>query len=285
MHIYTYIGKWTTHNRDRKSLWNHKKSWPTAKGRRVRITKSTLLRSAKYDRWKFMQVNPEDVKLEEWRFRVGYERSPRQVVAGPLNAEGIARDRPTDRSLRWQPRVVQHCDTTTQLGQSGAVTKVADRGFSDTAVIVHLTVHRDLYENSCGWRAVSETVPRTKEPRARLLRFCARVAWPLSTLDTLPFFSFILSLFVRPFPPLVFSHCSPILRSSTVYSVYIFVYCSFTGCLSLILATPDGHACTYVSHRTVYRKHACTIRWMKRVSVSKQAPQRCHDDKAIWTWS
>lgn len=95
----TTFPKWTTHNRDRKSLRNHKKSRPTAKGRRVRITKSTLLRSAKYDRWKFMQVNPEDVKLEEWRFRVGYERSPRQVVAGPLNAEGIARDRPTGPSV------------------------------------------------------------------------------------------------------------------------------------------------------------------------------------------
>lgn len=109
MHIYTYIGKWTTHNRDRKSLRNHKKSRPTAKGRRVRITKSTLLRSAKYDRWKFMQVNPEDVKLEEWRFRVGYERSPRQVVAGPLNAEGIARDRPTDRPV---PPLAAACCST-----------------------------------------------------------------------------------------------------------------------------------------------------------------------------
>lgn len=50
--------------------------------------------------------------------------------------------------------VREHCDTPTDtIGSKCAVTKVPGRGFSDTAVIVHLTVHRDLHENSCGRRA------------------------------------------------------------------------------------------------------------------------------------
>lgn len=54
-----------------------------------------------------------------------------------LNAEGIA----TGLFSSVARNVATHRVASTQLGQSGAVTKVASRGFSDTAVIVHLTVY------------------------------------------------------------------------------------------------------------------------------------------------
>lgn len=176
-----------------------------------------------------MQVNLEDVRLGEWRFRVGCECSPWQV--GQLNAEGIAAA-PSIGS------VVQHCDTTTQLGQSGAVTKVAGRGFSDTAVIVHLTVYQPT---RIVLRSEGLFQKRCHEQRNHVHACCASalvscdlsLSLPLSFYH--PFFSSFIPCHGPPFSISFSLSLSLIVPYHTRPERCLYLlYCSFTGYLSLI---------------------------------------------------
>lgn len=132
--------------------------------------------------------------------------------------------------------VVQHCDTTTQLGQSG----VQSRRWWPAEVSTRYCGNRAFnrvpaHENSvAGRRAVPETVPRTKEPRARSLRFCARVVSPLPpSLFFHPFFSSFIPC--HGFPSRFFSvSFSPLFPYSASRHCLYLLYCSFTGYLSLI---------------------------------------------------
>lgn len=208
-----------------------------------------------------MQVNLEDVRLGEWRFRVGCERSPWQV--GQLNAEGIAAA-PSIGS------VVQHCDTTTQLGQSGAVTKVAGRGFSDTAVIVHLTVYQPT---RIVLRSEGLFQKRCHEQRNHVHACCASalVSCDLSLSLSLCPFTILSSLLLFLATVLHFPSRFLCLFLSLFHTIlgpnaaYISSIVRSPAICPWFLVTPDGHACA------VYTKHACTIRWMKRVNVSKQS--------------
>lgn len=140
--------------------------------------------------------------------------------------------------------VVQHCDTTTQLGQSGAVTKVAGRGFSDTAVIVHLTVYQPT---RIVLRAEGLFQKRCHEQRNHVHACCASalvscdLSLSLSLYPSAPLFfllpSFLLFFYSLPRSSIFhlvfsvsFSHCS---YTRPQHRLYL-LYCSFTGYLSLI---------------------------------------------------
>lgn len=171
--------------------------------------------------------------------------------------------------------VVQHCDTTTQLGQSGAVTKVAGRGFSDTAVIVHLTVYQPT---RIVLRAEGLFQKRCHEQRNHVHACCASalvscdLSLSLSLYPSAPLFfllpSFLLFFYSLPRSSifhLVFSVSFLIVPILGPNTAYISSIVRSPAICPWFLVTPDGHACA------VYTKHACTIRWMKRVNVSKQS--------------
>lgn len=163
--------------------------------------------------------------MREWRFGVGYGRD--RSWHGQLNAEGIAAPPSpvlfniATRRRNWvkvecshegggRPRFQRYC---------------GNRAFNRVPA----------HENSvAGRRAVPETVPRTKEPRARSLRFCARVVSPLPpSLFFHPFFSSFIPC--HGFPSRFFSvSFSPLFPYSASRHCLYLLYCSFTGYLSLI---------------------------------------------------
>lgn len=115
--------------------------------------------------------------------------------------------------------VVQHCDTTTQLGQSG----VQSRRWWPAEVSTRYCGNRAFnrvpaHENSvAGRRAVPETVPRTKEPRARSLRFCARVVSPLPFSILSSPLLFLATVFHLAFSPSLSPLCSRTRPPDTAY--------------------------------------------------------------------
>lgn len=191
--------------------------------------------------------------MREWRFGVGYGRD--RSWHGQLNAEGIAAPPSpvlfniATRRRNWvkvecshegggRPRFQRYC---------------GNRAFNRVPA----------HENSvAGRRAVPETVPRTKEPRARSLRFCARVVSPLPFSILSSPLLFLATVFHLAFSPSLSPLCS---RTRPPDTAYISSIVRSPAICPWFLATPDGHACA------VYTKHACTIRWMKRVNVSKQS--------------
>lgn len=221
---------------------------------------------AKYDRWKFTQVNLEDVRLREWRFGVGYGRD--RSWHGQLNAEGIAAPPSpvlfniATRRRNWvkvecshegggRPRFQRYC---------------GNRAFNRVPA----------HENSvAGRRAVPETVPRTKEPRARSLRFCARVVSPLP-LSLFPSFlllfyslpRFSISLFLRLFLPFV-----PVLGLPTLpISPLLFVHRLFV---------PDSWLHQMDTRAQFTQSTRARLGEWSASTCQSKAPQRCHVDKAI----
>lgn len=194
---------------------------------------------------------------------------PRQVVA-----RAAERGRNSCPSIA---SVVQHCDTTTQLGQSG----VQSRRWWPAEVSTRYCGNRAFnrvpaHENSvAGRRAVPETVPRTKEPRARSLRFCARVVSPLP-LSLFPSFlllfyslpRFSISLFLRLFLPFV-----PVLGLPTLpISPLLFVHRLFV---------PDSWLHQMDTRAQFTQSTRARLGEWSASTCQSKAPQRCHVDKAI----
>lgn len=131
------------------------------------------------------------------------------------------------------------------------------------------------HENSiAGRRAVPETVPRTKEPRARSLRFCARVVWPLPLSFSFchPFFSSFIPCLHFPSRSVSFSHCSIHSAPTLPISPLLFVHRLFV---------PDSWLHQMDTRVQFTQSTRARLGEWSASTCQSKAPQRCHVDKAI----
>lgn len=219
---------------------------------------------AKYDRWKFTQVNLEDVRLREWRFGVGYGRD--RSWHGQLNAEGIAAPpSPVLFNIATRRRNWVKVECSHEGGGR-------PRFQLDTAVIVHLTVYQPT---RIALRAEGLFQKRCHEQRNHVHARCASapVSCHLSLFPSflLLFYSlprFSISLFLRLFLPFV-----PVLGLPTLpISPLLFVHRLFV---------PDSWLHQMDTRAQFTQSTRARLGEWSASTCQSKAPQRCHVDKAI----